>query len=638
MVRSLSRRKLLAFGFVAAALVVVLVELFLRVLGLGGVPPLFTPVVQLGEKTQILRSSKDALWLFFGSRFKEGVRLVGSTVEERVVMPKQPGTFRVFMIGESTVQGFPYPPNLCSPSFLQRYLQQRVGGSKRVEVLNMGVTAIASYPLRFMTREALKYDPDMLVIYAGHNEYFGAFGVASTQGVGTRPWQMAAALWFRSTGLYQAMLRGLAQLPSDEQVKTQGERRGLMQMMSAREKIAPSAPLRKRAEASLRANLVNCVDQAAGAKVPVVLCTLTANTRDLQPVRSIDGTAEQEKQIAALMTTCRESASSATEEQRRIALALEKQVPESANLQFVLGRMAEHDRDTTSAQEKYELARDCDAMPWRATRAINDVIRDVAMRAGAALCDVHEAFRIESDGMPGWRLFVDHLHPSLEGQALMAWMIAETISGTGKVPPATQPPNWQQDSLVLGNNRLVNVSVAARMRSLFSVAPLNGDVASHQHWDREAKALFAQCQPYERRAVEARDRMLNRGQWPASLSHFAGREALKEGKYVEAARYFHCAQLEAPQFSADHSFNTYYNFYALKRAGKLGEKEKEAVRSALQEALLTEKALPQGRGPLLHAIAGFHFLLGEKPEAEKWTKQLPANYGLKDALKAEAEK
>ncbi len=52
---------------------------------------------------------------------------------------------------------------------------------KHVEVVNTALTAINSITLKDFIPQVLKYEPDAILIYAGHNEYYGAFGIGSNE-------------------------------------------------------------------------------------------------------------------------------------------------------------------------------------------------------------------------------------------------------------------------------------------------------------------------------------------------------------------------------------------------------------------------------------------------------------------------
>lgn len=93
---------------------------------------------------------------------------------------KKSNSFRIFILGESAGAGYPFTP---IGSF-SRYLQQRLAieyPESRIEVVNCAMTAINSYAMRDIMPGILKEKPDLIIIYAGHNEYYGALGVGSME-------------------------------------------------------------------------------------------------------------------------------------------------------------------------------------------------------------------------------------------------------------------------------------------------------------------------------------------------------------------------------------------------------------------------------------------------------------------------
>ena len=68
-------------------------------------------------------------------------------------------------------------------------------------------------------------------------------------------------------------------------------------------------------------------------------------------------------------------------------------------------------------------------MPWRATSALQKALRQAVRERVAQLCDAEDAFRSKSPGgAVGWELLDDHVHPSLQGQALIARTIVESLT------------------------------------------------------------------------------------------------------------------------------------------------------------------------------------------------------------------
>ena len=93
---------------------------------------------------------------------------------------KRSNTFRVFVFGGSSTQGFPYNFYYSFAEQLEQRLLLNTEGV-HVEVINLGMTAVNSYVIRDLSQRVMEYKPDAVIIYAGHNEYYGSFGAASTQ-------------------------------------------------------------------------------------------------------------------------------------------------------------------------------------------------------------------------------------------------------------------------------------------------------------------------------------------------------------------------------------------------------------------------------------------------------------------------
>ncbi|WP_290665022.1 GDSL-type esterase/lipase family protein, partial [Ignavibacterium sp.] len=113
-----------------------------------------------------------------------GTRSVPSALPDGFDKEKKPNAFRVFVLGGSSTAGWPYVPNASFPRQLKRKLEL-LYPENNIEVINLGISAINSYTLRDFVPAVLEQKPDLILIYAGHNEYYGALGVGSTVSLGT---------------------------------------------------------------------------------------------------------------------------------------------------------------------------------------------------------------------------------------------------------------------------------------------------------------------------------------------------------------------------------------------------------------------------------------------------------------------
>ena len=158
---------------------------------------LLTPVALLAAAEGILRLTwrSAALPLFVPMTLERGDALVANRfvsrrwfsgesdppvpIPEPFARDKPANGFRVFVLGESTTAGFPYPHNGAFSRVIRDALHD-VLPQDSVEVINLGIPATNSYALLDMADEVIAQHPDAVMIYAGHNEYYGALGSAST--------------------------------------------------------------------------------------------------------------------------------------------------------------------------------------------------------------------------------------------------------------------------------------------------------------------------------------------------------------------------------------------------------------------------------------------------------------------------
>lgn len=296
-----------------------------------------------------------------------------------IPVQKPAGTKRILCLGESTTAGFPYPAHGAFPALLQIALQER-DPSVRWEVVNLGVTAISSANVASMMREFLATDPDAVVVYLGHNEFYGAGGVATPGAHGP----VAALRTLRTVRLLEKLLTRPPKATREEFEALENAR--------VKAEVPPDSPMRPRAMRVFRDRIGRILSIARDSKVPIVLCEVVSNERDHFPF----GGAEAE---------------------RRYRQGTE--------------RIARGDRN---GAEDLVAARNLDEIPFRAPDGVNTIIREEARRFGANLVAMERIFRDGAPfGSPGAEAFVEHLHPTFLGNSRIASAAADAVLGRGGV-------------------------------------------------------------------------------------------------------------------------------------------------------------------------------------------------------------
>jgi hypothetical protein len=83
---------------------------------------------------------------------------------------KDPGVFRIFCVGGSASAGWPHPGEETYSAYLEAALAASYPG-RTIEVHNVSAQAYAAYRVRLILEEIAAFDPDLVIIYSGNNEF-----------------------------------------------------------------------------------------------------------------------------------------------------------------------------------------------------------------------------------------------------------------------------------------------------------------------------------------------------------------------------------------------------------------------------------------------------------------------------------
>ncbi len=416
----------------------------LRLLGYGVDFPLF---IEEEMAPSYLVVNPQLIKRYFGKDYSNPFQLRASSVYFRKEKPA--GGIRIFVQGASTAAGFPFGYGASLSGMLGQRLQ-RSFPDRDVEVVDTAVTAVTSYTLLDVADEIIAQQPDAVVIYAGHNEYIGIMGIASSLGAGTaltgrfsRPLNLAY-LQLRQSRVLQ-LLEDLYHLPHRWRRETGGGSTDSLLALAAR---APTIPYGSRiyrlGEAQFRNNLSALLRRYQEAGVKVFIGTLVSNLRDRPPFRSLPpaetaGRSAWLKYNQQALTAFQSGDFPRAEALLLQALELDKN---SAAVHFKLARLYEAKGDYAQAHRFYVKAKDLDQLRFRAPSVFNEIIRELATQYDATIVEVEDRFRQHSPhGLVGDQLFMEHLHPTVDGFFLLADSYYEALLESGMLdePLVTLP-------------------------------------------------------------------------------------------------------------------------------------------------------------------------------------------------------
>lgn len=312
----------------------------------------------------------------------------GSFPEQRFPAVRQPGELRVFLLGGSSVHRLEEAPRL----------RERLAGSvppgTRVTLVNVGGNGYGTTRLRLHFQEILAYDPDVIVVYSGHNEFNEKFFRETLYA--EHPLSALDEWLLGRSRVYQLTAKGMHQL-----VRANVE--------AIRRKRHPFFPPHFELDwdqtydkgdihEAYEENLHAMATLAAETGVPLLFSTVAYNR--LAPPFQPDGDG---------FNRCL----------------------------YHLDRAREPEALRRCTEEAIE-----DGLhPIRATEATNAIVRRVAQRRGIPLVDVDARIVAASrDGIPDFDLFDDHCHLNERGNAILQDALFEGLAAHGLLPRGADPP------------------------------------------------------------------------------------------------------------------------------------------------------------------------------------------------------
>lgn len=469
----LSRGRRWAFTGLMLALPVlffVLLEGGLRLFGYGADYPLFVPME--GAPAYLVQNREVA------RRYFTQQAEVPNSIGDAFLREKPAGSFRLFVQGESSAAGFPFYHGASFSRMLRQRLQATFP-DRGIEVVNTAMAAVGSYTLRDLADEIVAQRPDAVLLYAGHNEYYGALGVGSTESLGRSPGVVNTFLAlrrFRTVQWLRNVVTGAAGLFGGRQA---GEvpSNTLMGQMVGEQTIPYGSEVFAAGERQFRSNLADLLAVYQRAGIPVFVGTLASNERDQRPFVSVH--AEGADVAAWTEQIRRGTAAYEAGDPAAAAAAFRAAVAEdslAADAFFALGRAEEAAGRRDAARTAYLAAKDRDALRFRAPEAFNRIIREEAARHGATVVEVQESLRRAAPGgVIGREHMLEHLHPTLEGYFLLADAFYESLRTArliGDWRGAVPTDRARAERLVTPVDSLVGLLRARRLMSEWPFQPL----------------------------------------------------------------------------------------------------------------------------------------------------------------------
>ncbi len=544
-------------------------------------------------------------------------------IPQRIPVKKAPNEVRIICLGGSTTEGFPFEVNINFPHFLQCYLKKQ-NPQKQWRVINLGLSAINSHSVRDMVPQISELKPDAVLIYMGHNEFYGALGLASNSVIGSDTKFVQLYLWLKNWRLYQL----LESIVFKFKPKAGKHPATLMAAMIKKSHIVPGRSLYKKTLHNFKTNLNVIIKICASQNIAVYVSTLVSNLKDQAPL----GYPNPDSSISrypAIRQALNHQQWSLADSLLTMSIQKDSLNPLS---HFLLAQVYYQNKQFAKAGQEFILAKDLDQIPFRAPSDMNNIIRKVCQETQARLVKTDSLFRVHSPhGIPDSTLFLEHLHPNASGYQWLAVSFFQALEKTGK-------------EFGLNKNciHFTNLDIAigeVKIADLVKHPPFNGrthfrahhfqpeliqqlskrHVHGHLLWDAAHLQLGVYWQQKNewRKALQEYSAILQADSLHFSALYKIGDILFRQKQFKQAIRFYQKALTVNPKAA--------FLKAKLARVMMLNGNESQAVRvlnSVINDATLANQLNKEQKAGVLYLKAIALAKLGKTAEARKLLEQL----------------
>lgn len=346
---------------------------------------------------------------------------------------KTDDTFRVFCLGGSTVQGRPFAVETSFSSWLKLQLEV-ADPDRKWEIVNCGGVSYASYRLLPILTEIMNYEPDLIVVYTGHNEFLEDRTYAHLRD--PSDWQSISQHAVRNIRTIHLVREAWHKIIGDEvateQVSLATEVETILDKRSGLSSYRRDRTWQANVIEHFKFNIHKMIEICDSNRVPLYLCNPASNIRDCTPFKSAPTSGLAPATIQSIKQTkaniSKQLKSRAVQPIRESAHRLTQLDPHNAATLFQAGLLLLDNGAEVTARDVLLRAKDEDICPLRILTVMNDFLASVPSGRALQVIDVQEYFAQQSPvQIPGDNLFLDHVHPTIRGHQLIAGYLFERM-------------------------------------------------------------------------------------------------------------------------------------------------------------------------------------------------------------------
>jgi tetratricopeptide (TPR) repeat protein len=330
---------------------------------------------------------------------------------------KPPDTYRIFVLGGSSVYLLAYSDYHTEYA---KNLFENLYQNKKIEIIFLGGGGCGTYELTKINQEVLEYEPNLVILYSGHNEFL--FPSSKKYYAEKRDLTGKINENLEKLRIYQFLSGIIIPFKNDVVEITENLNLGMFDNQTEKQMIYES----------YRLNIDNMIKMAKNKNVNFMLSTLSYN--HMSPPISIGYLMET---LPGMGLSMEDFGSSTVNFSREKIERVLDEIIEQGNIEtgdipsldeYKIGLKYYEMGDYEKAREHFEKGILIEIYPQRANNITNKIVRELAKEYNIPLADVESAVLEETErGITTYELLSDHCHLKKKGNEILLETLFETI-------------------------------------------------------------------------------------------------------------------------------------------------------------------------------------------------------------------
>lgn len=344
--------------------------------------------------------------------------------------------YRVFLLGGSAASGWPYEiGDFNLPRLIEKKLK-KVFPDRKIEVINAAGGTYGSHRVRLLFDELIEYQPNLIVLYSGNNEFLENF--VFRRSLPSEPWKFSALVRL-CYNLYGQFNQFKPEYHVDSYTLADQTSNRIAYAFGKASPYRSDSSLFEQIKAHYRENITHIVGTAKNRGIASVILTVPVNLKDWIPNSSqhtpgltradSDRWRENFRRGYELLE---EKNYTGAIKALSLAAAIDD---EHAETHYYLGVAQHRLGEFVAAKASFVKALERDAYPFRALPQFQEILQIVSREQEVPLVDVVGALEaLTADGIIGLDVLLDYVHLKESSQEVIAQQIMEILNKRGILP------------------------------------------------------------------------------------------------------------------------------------------------------------------------------------------------------------